>query len=206
MEKIWMTTIGICAAGYLLGSVLFAQFFALRLRKVDLMESSRDGNPGTANAFMQAGFVCGMLALLCDLAKGIIPVYLFLHLVGQPGYLLIPVMLAPVLGHAYSLYHHLDGGKCIAVSFGVLLGLFPDLRPALTLAFFYILFSIVRIRPHSRRTWFAFMAACITDLFLIKQKAVVAAMWLMSFVVLHKHAVSERRLQMSPVPQTPNPD
>lgn len=180
--------------GYLLGSILFASLFARWIRGIDLRTESKDGNPGTANAFMQGGFVCGVLALVCDLGKGFLPVYGYLHEPAiQPGIGLIIVMVAPVLGHAYSLYHHWDGGKCIAVSFGVLIGLAPDLTPALILAFFYILFSILRIRPHSRRTFAAFVAASIADCFCLKEKMIVAAMCIMSFIVLHKHALQERR-------------
>ena len=35
------------------------------------------------------------------------------------------VMAAPVFGHAFSPYHHGQGGKVIAVSFGVLIRLLP---------------------------------------------------------------------------------
>ena len=52
------------------------------------------------------------------------------------------VMAAPVLGHAYSVYHRGRGGKAIAVSFGVLLGLVPAgiWRPLAMLVLFYLLF------------------------------------------------------------------
>lgn len=190
-------TIVYVVAGYLVGSILFASLFTKWIRGIDLAKESKDGNPGTANAFMQGGFVCGVLSLVCDLGKGFLPVYFYVR---EPaawlGIGLVLVMMAPVLGHAYSLYHHFDGGKCIAVSFGVLLGLVPNMAPVLLLAFFYILFSILRIRPHSRRTFFAFIASSVAAFFCLKEKMIVAAMCMMSFVVLHKHAVQEQRQMM----------
>ena len=36
----------------------------------DVTQNTKDGNPGTANAFLQGGPVCGTAVLLCDLLKG----------------------------------------------------------------------------------------------------------------------------------------
>ena len=64
--------------GYLSGSVLYARVFARLFRKENMLEQSRDQNPGTANAFLYGGFWCGTLTLVFDLLKGFLPVYLFL--------------------------------------------------------------------------------------------------------------------------------
>ena len=69
-------------------------------------------------------------------------------------------MAAPVVGHAYSIFHRFRGGKGIAVSFGCLLGLAPDLRPALVLAVVFIVFSaVIRISPHYYRTLATYVVA-----------------------------------------------
>ena len=68
-------TIVYVVAGYLVGSILFASLLTKWIRGIDLTKDSKDGNPGTANAFMQGGFVCGVLSLVCDLGKGFLPVY-----------------------------------------------------------------------------------------------------------------------------------
>ena len=64
--------------GYLCGSVLFARLFSAAMGK-DILCSSKDGNPGTSNAFQYGGFFCGLLTLLGDLCKGFLPVWLFLR-------------------------------------------------------------------------------------------------------------------------------
>ena len=62
--------------GYLSGSVLYARIFSRLFQKENMLEQSKDHNPGTANAFMYGGFWCGLLTLLFDLGKGFFPVYL----------------------------------------------------------------------------------------------------------------------------------
>ena len=70
--------------GYLLGSFLPAPFFGHLIKKKDIIVGTKDQNPGTANAFTQAGMFCGILTLLCDLCKGFIPVFLCFNLQNNP--------------------------------------------------------------------------------------------------------------------------
>ena len=42
--------------GYLSGSVLYARVFARVFRKEEMIEKSKDKNPGTANAFLYGAF------------------------------------------------------------------------------------------------------------------------------------------------------
>lgn len=155
-------------AGYMFGSVLFAPLFGRIFKKGDIVARSKDRNPGTANAFMQGGLLCGALTLVCDLGKGFLPVFLCLRLQEDRPALelgLAIVIAAPVLGHIFPLYHHFRGGKGIAVTFGSLLGFVPDLSAALTLAFFFILFSLViRITPHFYRTIGTYLFTMVTFL------------------------------------------
>lgn len=167
--------------GYLLGSILFAPIFGRVFTKRDIISGTKDQNPGTANAFMEGGVACGLLTLICDMGKGFLPVFLCQNLgsavVGcalwMPGEMLwggrpewiktlgsALVLLAPVLGHTFSLYHRFQGGKGIAATFGSLLGYAPNLFPALILAFFFLLFSLVIcVRPHFYRTIVTYVCA-----------------------------------------------
>lgn len=91
---------------------------------------SCDKNPGTFNAYQYGGFLCGTLTLCGDLLKGFLPVFLY-HggSVSAADAGLAFVMAAPVYGHVLPVFHKLQGGKGIAVSFGCLLGLLPEARP-----------------------------------------------------------------------------
>ena len=147
--------------GYISGSLLWSKFFCGLFAKEDITAVSPDGNPGTSNAFRYGGFWCGCLTLCFDLLKGFLPVMLYCRSVAVfPSFGLALVLAAPVIGHTHSVFHGFRGGKGIAVTFGCLLGLAPDLRPALVLAVLFILFSVVvKISPHYYRTLATYIAA-----------------------------------------------
>ena len=126
--------------GFALGSTLFAYWTPKIIRHIDIRELPADHNPGVANAFMYGGFFCGLLSLILELAKGFVPVFLGQRFLDTHSLLFIPVLIAPVFGHAFPFFRKEKGGKAITASFGVLLGLFPEMRPAVYLAFLYFLF------------------------------------------------------------------
>ena len=181
--------------GYLSGSILYARIFAKLFRKEDMIEKSRDRNPGAGNAFMYGGFWCGVLTLTCDILKGFFPVYLFMQYAPDlsPDMLSIAfVMAAPVVGHAFPVFYKGKGGKGIAVTFGCLLGLFPFLRPFVILAAFFIFFScILRINPHYYRTLAAYICALIGMLLLVKQPMVLLGFAIIAVVVSSRMLLSE---------------
>lgn len=182
-----MHTAGFVVLGYLSGSILYARVFAHLFGKEEMIENSRDKNPGTANAFMYGGFLCGLLTLICDIGKGFIPVFLFMRAAGQlrPGAIATSLVLAaPVVGHVFPLFYRFKGGKGIAATFGSLLGLFPALKPAVILAVFFIFFSVVlRVSPHFYRTLTAYLCALFCMAFSIDGKAVVTGFAIITVVV-----------------------
>lgn len=185
-----MSDIATLITGYLLGSVLFGKIFLKILKQKDIRIEGKDGNPGTFNAFAAGGVPCGVLTLICDLAKGMIPVALYLYYNGgnRNDWMLTAVMAAPVLGHAFPIYQGFrGGGKAIAVSFGSLLGLFPDLLPALLPAFFYLLYSAMRIQPHARRSILTFFSSGVAALFVIREYTVKAGIILIGVIVIGRH-------------------
>ena len=185
MERIYLFYM-IC--GFLLGSILFAYEIPKLMKNIDIRELSEDRNPGTFNAFVYGGTACGILVLLCELLKGFLPVYLCSQRAGRESMLFAGVLLAPVLGHAFSIFHKGKGGKGIAVSFGVLLGLFPWWTPALTLAAFYIFFSlVVPVKSHLKRSVATFGCYGAVTLFPIWEPAVRLGAFLISGIVIYKH-------------------
>ena len=182
-------------AGYFSGSVLYARIFAQLFKKENMLENSKDQNPGAANAFMYGGFWCGVLTLTCDILKGFFPVYLFMQYAPDisPDMLSIAfVMAAPVVGHAFPIFFKGKGGKGIAVTFGCLLGLFPFLQPAVILAAFFIFFScILRINPHYYRILAAYLCALIGMLLLVKVPMVLLGYAIITVVVSSRMLLSE---------------
>ena len=107
--------------GFVLGSTLFAYWIPKLLKNIDICTLPDDHNPGVSNAFMYGGFLCGILSLICELAKGFIPVYLGQKYLDINSLPFVPVLVAPVFGHAFPFLQKEKGGKAITASFGVLL-------------------------------------------------------------------------------------
>ena len=183
-----------CLLGYLFGSVTFGYLIPRLIKGVDVRALSSDGNPGTANAFLYGGVFCGILVLLADLGKGALPVFLAArHL--DPEEKLFALVMA-VVGHAYPLIDRYGkGGKAIAVSFGVLLGLYPVFLPVLLLAGVYLFFSLVLVvEPHSLRTGLTFLIWSVLGVHFTPLSSVKYGIVLIAFVVIRKHLPEIRRI------------
>ena len=158
--------------GYLAGSVLFARIWGRVVAKKDITRDAPDQNPGTANAFINGGIVCGLLTLVCDLLKGFVPVFLYLRTGSGPA--LGFVMAAPVLGHVFPVFFHFRGGKGIATTFGCLLALLPNGLPLTYMVLFFLFFSLVlRISPNYYRTIAAYVCTEVALLLFAHNTAII---------------------------------
>jgi glycerol-3-phosphate acyltransferase PlsY len=82
-----------------------------------------DGNPGAANVFKAGGRKAGVLAIILDIAKGVPFVILARSFFELPTPIVLAVGLCAILGHAFSPFLKLRGGKAIAVTMGVFMAL-----------------------------------------------------------------------------------
>ena len=113
---------------YLLGSVPFGLIIA-RAHGKDL-RAIGSGNIGATNVSRALGRKWACFCFLLDLLKGLVPTLLAVLLISSPPTvteLLVPLAAgcAAVLGHIFPLYLKFKGGKGVATSFGVALGLWP---------------------------------------------------------------------------------
>lgn len=136
------------ALGYLCGSILFFRLYIRLFAHKDLAAQAADHNPGVFNAFKFGGLPAGLFVLTGDLAKGIAPVWLYLRQCPDPelplGFAL--VLAAPVFGHIYSIFNGFHGGKGIATTFGVLIGVWAggvSFWPLGTLACLFLFFKLI---------------------------------------------------------------
>ncbi len=106
---------------YLLGS-LSSAIIVCRLAGLPDPRSGGSGNPGATNVLRLGGKKLAALTLAGDLFKGLLPV-LAGHALGLPPVILALVGLAAFLGHLYPVFFRFQGGKGVATSLGVLLGL-----------------------------------------------------------------------------------
>lgn len=118
-----MTIIGLCALGYLLGSIPFAFLLGKMLRGIDIRQHG-SGNVGFANAVRVLGWGPGLFVLLGDLAKGLVPVILARDQYGESWQPLVVGAFA-VGGHVWTIFLRFHGGKGVATSAGVFAGLAP---------------------------------------------------------------------------------
>lgn len=174
--------------GYLSGSILYAYWIPMIFVHKDICALSPDGNPGTANAYMYGGFFAGTAALIMELLKGFLPVLIASHYLDTNSLLYSLVIVAPVLGHALPLRHIKRGGKAIATSFGVLLGIYPVTQPVFFLIVTYISFSLILvIRPHLFRSIVTFGVFFLLTVIFVPINSVRIAAFGISTIVILKH-------------------
>lgn len=188
---------GYIIGGYLSGSVLYSYLLPKALKGIDITAESPDGNPGTANAFTCVGIPIGILVLCMELLKGYLPVHLALRRVDPARWSFALILAAPVFGHACPFFQPQKGGKAIAVSFGVLLGLVPFWLPVLSLAALYLIFSLVIvIEPHFYRSICTFVLFSVNVFCRVAMMGIGVGCCLISAVVIRKHYDRYRGEQM----------
>ena len=114
-------------AAYLLGSIPFGLLIA-RAHGKDL-RSIGSGNIGATNVSRALGRKWAYFCFILDVLKGLIPM-LATMLIAEPDSILILCLwlmigCAAILGHIFPIYVNFKGGKGVATSFGVALGLWP---------------------------------------------------------------------------------
>jgi glycerol-3-phosphate acyltransferase PlsY len=117
----------VCLGAYLLGAIPFG-FLIARTRGIDIREHG-SRNIGATNVFRVLGRTWGLLTFACDAGKGALAVVLARHFAGVlaiDGVLAgIAAALACLVGHSFPVWLRFKGGKGVASSLGVLLGLMP---------------------------------------------------------------------------------
>lgn len=114
------------AVSYLLGSISFGLVLA-RLRGVDL-RSTGSGNVGATNAARAMGKRWGVLVMVLDALKAVVPLLVGASLFAQDparDTILAAMATAAFLGHLYPVFHGFAGGKGVATAFGIFLTLEP---------------------------------------------------------------------------------
>lgn len=127
---IW-TALPLIAGAYLLGAVPFGVLIG-KARGIDIREHG-SRNIGATNAGRVLGKKWGYLCLALDIFKGLVPTlaakFLLIHEPIDAMMLLawILVGVAAVLGHTFPVYLGFRGGKGVATTIGVAIGIFPYL-------------------------------------------------------------------------------
>jgi glycerol-3-phosphate acyltransferase PlsY len=117
-----MQTLMLTAAGLALGSLPLAWWLGRTALHVDVRDYGGDRNPGAGNVWRAGGWKMGLAAAFLDVGKAT-PAVLAARAAGLSGWSLVPVALAPAVGHAFSPFLGFRGGKGVACTFGSWIGL-----------------------------------------------------------------------------------
>lgn len=117
MKSYW-----VIIACYLIGSIPFSYIVALLWAGVDIRKSG-SGNVGMTNVWRNAGPAAGITALVLDLGKGMLAVWL----ARQFGSDLIVALsgIAVLAGHSWPVFLGFKGGKLVATGMGVITAISP---------------------------------------------------------------------------------
>ncbi|MBD2810711.1 glycerol-3-phosphate 1-O-acyltransferase PlsY [Xenorhabdus sp. Vera] len=117
--------LGMIIFAYLCGSISSA-ILICRLARLPDPRQHGSGNPGATNVLRIGGKWAALAVLICDVLKGLIPVWLAYKLSIPPFYLGI-IAIAACLGHIYPIFFHFKGGKGVATAFGAIAAIGWDL-------------------------------------------------------------------------------
>jgi acyl phosphate:glycerol-3-phosphate acyltransferase len=119
-----LTPVLLLLLSYLLGAVPTSYWVGRAVYGIDLRRQG-SGNLGATNVYRVLGWKAALPVMLADVGKGFVPAFLFPRVDGAPWGWALAYGTAAVLGHVYSLFVGFKGGKGVATSGGVLLGLAP---------------------------------------------------------------------------------
>lgn len=131
---------------YLLGSIPTAVWLGKMKYGIDVREHGSK-NAGATNTFRTLGKKAGIVVLSIDIVKGFIASFLpYLFKVGpwQSDELItvqIVAAICAVVGHVYPLFANFRGGKGVATSLGVIIGIHPPAAGLCILVFLIVFIS-----------------------------------------------------------------
>jgi glycerol-3-phosphate acyltransferase PlsY len=164
-----MQILGLISFAYLLGSIPTGYILG-KLSGVDVRQTG-SGNVGATNVARAVGKWQGVVTLLADAAKGMIPVAIGLWLNLQPE-AIAAIAGAAFLGHLFPVFLKFRGGKGVATGLGALLVIAPLATFALLGVFVAVvlptrlvsLSSIIAAAMAPLALWIFFQPAAIVSL------------------------------------------
>ena len=129
-------------AAYLIGSIPTSYWIGQLFFGINLFEHGSK-NVGATNAWRTMGPPVGVLVLVLDLLKGFLPVMYALQVFPEASLMPVGIGITSVFGHSVSIFLRFRGGKGVATSAGIFLGLAP-IALGMCLGIFLILVLLTR--------------------------------------------------------------
>lgn len=186
MDKILLSV-----AAYLFGAVPFGLLVA-RSRGVNIREHG-SGNIGATNVFRVVGKGWGIFTFVLDALKGFIPAFCFPLLMTSEAASEWGVLygLCAILGHSFPVYLKFKGGKGVATSAGMLLGVAPL---AVGIGFVCWVLCMVLSRYVSLSSIVAAIAVAIAVWIQDKGLVINIALTVLALLVIWLHRANIKRL------------
>ncbi|MGC7686849.1 glycerol-3-phosphate 1-O-acyltransferase PlsY [Staphylococcus epidermidis] len=172
--------IGAFPSGLIIGKLFF---------KKDIRQYG-SGNTGATNSFRVLGRPAGFIVTFLDIFKGFItvffPLWLPVHADGVISTFFtngLIVGLFAILGHVYPIYLKFNGGKAVATSAGVVLGV----NPILLLILAIIFFSVLKIFKYVSLSSIIAAISCVIGSIIIHDYILLAVSGIVSIILIIRH-------------------
>lgn len=179
--------IGAFPSGLVIGKLFF---------KKDIRQFG-SGNTGATNSFRVLGRPAGFVVTFLDIFKGFItvsfPIWLPVHVDGPISTFFtngLIVGLFAILGHVYPIYLKFKGGKAVATSAGVVLGVNPILLLILAAIFFLVLKTFKYVSLSS----IVAAICCVIGSLIIQDYILLAVSGIVSIILIIRHKTNIVRI------------
>lgn len=179
--------IGAFPSGLVIGKLFF---------KKDIRQFG-SGNTGATNSFRVLGRPAGFVVTFLDIFKGFItvffPIWLPVHVDGPISTFFtngLIVGLFAILGHVYPIYLKFKGGKAVATSAGVVLGVNPILLLILVAIFFLVLKTFKYVSLSS----IVAAICCVIGSLIIQDYILLAVSGIVSIILIIRHKTNIVRI------------
>lgn len=188
---------------YLVGSIPTAYILGRVLKGIDIRKFG-SGNVGATNAFRVLGKGPALAVLSLDILKGFLPVVLLGNLLAAKAPFILDKNLVRILlglscvsGHNWTIFLGFKGGKGIATTFGVLLGLSLKVSGlkliiGLVILTWFLVFVIARIV--SVASVLAGIALPLYMLIFKQSQILISASILLCLFVILRHKTNLKRV------------
>jgi acyl phosphate:glycerol-3-phosphate acyltransferase len=187
---------------YLVGSIPTAYLAGKILKGIDIRKFG-SGNIGATNALRVLGKKTGATVLLIDVLKGVIPVIFLGKYVLSQGISLsqelvyIAIAASCVIGHIWTIFLGFKGGKGVATSLGVLIGISLKLQAvAISLGIMLFIWLVIFIifRMVSLASVIAALAFPICVIILKQPLSLFIFALILSLLVVWRHRANIKRI------------
>lgn len=186
-----MTLFFLLLAAYLIGAIPTGVILTRLAGGKDLRQVG-SGNIGATNVYRTAGRTLGIITLLGDCLKGVLPLLVAIYFFNYQGTALALVALAAFVGHCYPVYLGFKGGKGVATALGIFLVLSPKAILGALLLFVLVLWYKRYISLASILT-----AAAVPGLVLLFERSLplVLVALLIAAIIIWRHRANIDRLR-----------